>query len=145
MKKFTPMTKSENNLPRVLILEDSEQRIKLFKEFLGGKCRLHIYKTAWSAITNIQNLKYDLILLDHDLGGRVYVTEDSENGTGYDVAKAIPNTINKTTLVVVHSFNPTGVHNILNVLPNAKYIPFGEQLFKSIKFPELTNTETPGT
>lgn len=136
MEKFTtdPKELTLEDRPRVLILEDNKFRNDLFREKLGGKCRLHMHKKAWPAIEAAKTLKFDLILLDHDLGGRQYVTEDAENGTGYDVAKELPNTINKDTPVVIHSGNPVGAQNMLAVLGRtAVYIPFGTDLFKLIK------------
>ncbi len=120
--------------PRILILEDNPMRIDLFRRFVGGKARFQIFETAWPAIKALQTFKYDLIFLDHDLGGQQMVTDDKINGTGYDVAKALANTLNKDTQVVVHSCNPVGAKNMMAVLNDKTHaIPFGADIFKWFK------------
>lgn len=113
---------------KVLILEDNDDRIKIFKRlFLNAD----IVKTAKEAIDLVAKNKYDIIFLDHDLGGEVYVDSEHEN-TGYQVAKFImyEDNPNKITEVIVHSMNWWGANNIKTVIRHAKLIPFGN-LMKS--------------
>ena len=112
-----------SNKLNLLIVEDNIDRINWFqKEFCD--CRIIFAKTAKQGIRAINSEVFSTILLDHDLGDRVFVPS-SDSNTGYQVALAIPNSINKDTPVIVHSWNPVGTFRILNVLPNAKRQIFG--------------------
>lgn len=59
--------------------------------------------------------EFNIVFLDHDLGGKVYVNSEEEN-TGYQVAKYIPSTNNNKTKVVIHSWNRCGAQRMLDVL-----------------------------
>lgn len=107
---------------KILILEDDKNRIKWFKENTIGHS-VDIVESAKPAIHLIQEKKYDVIFLDHDLGGEVYVDSNNDN-TGYQVAKALLMSINETTPVVVHSLNSVGAKNIQRIIPEAEIIPF---------------------
>ena len=111
----------------IFILEDDPLRIKTFKRALID----HNVDYA----TNVQDGKrlltadeYDLILLDHDLGGEQMVNSSDEN-TGYQLAKFIRDD-NISARVIVHTYNPAGAKNILAVLPRAAYIPFSTLIEK---------------
>lgn len=66
---------------------------------------------------------FDIIYLDHDLGGKVYVPSFLPN-TGYALAKWISENNIKCKEIIIHSFNPTGAAAMKKVLPQAKLIPF---------------------
>ena len=118
---------------RILVIEDSEDRLKWFQaEF--GHCDLTMATNAKAGISYVKDRKFDLIFLDHDLGHRVFVDSNDEN-TGYQVAKAIViSEFNNTTPVVIHSWNPTGAENMRTILTNSIYIPFGTFKIDSFKF-----------
>jgi hypothetical protein len=67
-------------------------------------------------------MEWDLICLDHDLGGEVYV-DSNELNTGYQVAKFLA-TKNPKCLIIIHSSNFWGACNMMSVLPQADYIPY---------------------
>lgn len=118
----------------ILILEDSKYRNDLFKHVYGGKCFIHMFENAWDAIKALQAFEYDIIFLDHDLGGYEMIEEDEVNGTGYDAAKAINETENRGVPVIIHSLNPYGAEKMQGVIGKAAIrIPFGEELFKRVK------------
>jgi hypothetical protein len=78
---------------------------------------------------------YDVICLDHDLGGMSYVNSGEYN-TGYNFCKWLPgNTTNPT--VFIHSYNPDGAENMRNLLSEKGYspakIPFGPTLLSILK------------
>lgn len=105
----------------IFILEDDSIRMGLFREALKDHNIDHA--------SNVQDGKrlltaneYDLILLDHDLGGEQMVHSSDEN-TGYQLAKFIRDD-NISARVITHTYNPAGAKNILAVLPRAAYIPF---------------------
>jgi CheY-like chemotaxis protein len=82
----------------------------------------HIAISANAAIEYLKNNKYDLIFLDHDLGG-LEMIDSSFYNTGYTVAKFMKEN-NVKGRVVIHSLNPSGAQNIKFLLKNAKVIPF---------------------
>lgn len=124
---------------RILILEDDGNRHKEFKaRFL--EMGFHNYDIVVSANQCIEYLKstnYDIIFFDHDLGGEVYVDTRNEN-TGSGVARwMVENENNFQADVIVHSFNPNGAQNIINILSGKvrtiQYVPglWGKEKFHS--------------
>ncbi len=107
---------------KILILEDNEERQRLFRENLKDHI-LIIVETSKLAIKNLINEKWDITFIDHDLGGKVYVP--SGENTGYEVAKFLEE--NKKYIpkyVIIHSLNVVGANNIKQALPHAVHIPF---------------------
>ena len=102
---------------RILILEDNAERILEFY-YMFNEHSLVVVNMADEAIRALE-LKFDIIFLDHDLDGRTFV-DSNEKNTGYQVAKVIPNTINNTTPIVVHSWNGEGALNMKSALKNQK-------------------------
>lgn len=107
----------------IFILEDNKYRmIKFRRELIGHQ--IHHSETVEGATGMLVRHKYDLIFLDHDLGGEEFVDSKDEN-TGYQLASFIASfTQNKETPCIVHSCNPAGADNIVNVLPHAVKLPF---------------------
>lgn len=56
------------NLPKILLIEDNEISIKLTKQFLSKICKFDYTKNPSTAIDMVKNTKYDLILMDINLG-----------------------------------------------------------------------------
>ncbi len=106
---------------KILLVEDNHNRIELFKQWIP--VNLDVAENATDAIELLKKQNYDLFLLDHDLGDRVYVDSSDEN-TGYRVAKYIvENDI--SGIVIVHSCNVVGARNIKNILPRSQLNMFG--------------------
>jgi len=105
---------------KIFILEDNEFRIKTFKQSLIGHS-VDIVTTVKDGRPLVEE-KYDLIFLDHDLGGETYVPSGPE--TGYEMAQIISETVNKDTPTIIHSCNHAGSTSISFVLPHAKRVPF---------------------
>jgi CheY-like chemotaxis protein len=107
---------------RILVLDDDEARHRAFaRKFIGNIVdRCH---TATEAIGLLEsNSVYDVICLDHDLGGQQMA--DSGPGTGYEVAcwlESHPDKQAKT--IILHTFNPSGARNMRAVLPQALWLP----------------------
>jgi len=99
---------------RLLMLEDDPERVKHFYEMFEDQC-LVIVNSADDAISFVTTSKFDAIFLDHDLGGKTYVDSDNKN-TGYQVAKVIPQSINSTTPIIIHSWNGVGAKRMQNAL-----------------------------
>ena len=101
---------------KVLFLDDDRTRLdKARRSFIG--CVFHEAETAEEAIRLLkENSPYDLVSLDHDLGGQIYVQSDEVSG--YEVAIFIP-TMDEDKLpkrIIIHSFNPVGAVNMQRVL-----------------------------
>lgn len=109
--------------PRILFLDDNKYRHKTVKPHL-----LHDEAyTVEQAVELLKTKKYDIIFLDHDLGGEEMVSSDRED-TGMTVAKFMVEEEILTELVVVHSCNPAGAANMTALLRQDGYevmqIPF---------------------
>jgi len=88
---------------KILILEDDPERIHWFyKKFF--KHDITCTNSVDGAIRCIKDKEYDIIFLDHDLGGKVFCNHQEEP-TGYHVACMIPSSENKNTMVIIHSWN----------------------------------------
>jgi len=95
----------------ILFLDDSKSRITKFEyEFytrkMNEKNSLDVVETSADCIKKLQEKDYDVILLDHDLGGEVFV-DSSREDTGAEVVRWIisnkkPESIKQ---IFVHSHN----------------------------------------
>ena len=102
---------------RVLILEDDHNRHKAFRRNLIG-CDVQIVETAPAAIEYLNSVSWDVLFLDHDLGGEVY--QESGDGTGYEVACWLEEHVDKQPKrIIIHSFNAAGAEKMLAALPSA--------------------------
>jgi hypothetical protein len=78
--------------------------------------KLIITTTAKDAIEELSRIKeWNLISLDHDLDGQVYVASENFN-TGFTVAKFIKENNIKFNLCVIHTLNEYAVPKMLEVL-----------------------------
>ncbi len=108
---------------KILILEDSGERIRLFKAYLE-KHDLHFFDNVQDAVEGIRNLgPFDVLFLDHDLDNRIYVDSDEPN-TGYQLAKWIAENDVQFKKIILHTHNPAGARKMKSVLPQARIIPF---------------------
>ena len=109
-------------MTKILILEDSEERIKAFKKNFFSVDMFYTDKPL-VAIEELKKGGYKMLFLDHDLGGTTYAASDENSG--YAVAKWLEeNPQHQPPIIVLHSLNPTGVENMNKALPNAKKVPF---------------------
>ncbi len=112
-----------------MFLDDDPDRYRQFKSALVGfDVNIDWAQTSTEAIEFLGKNTYDIIYLDHDLGGQIMVP--SGNNTGYEVAQWISNNIKDLPQIVLHSLNPVGVQNMQSVLPTAKAIPFYTLIIK---------------
>ena len=108
---------------RILILEDNDERLTQFQRNLCG-CELMIVKEAIYAINYLNNEKWDVLFLDHDLGGQVNVNSIEEN-TGGAVARFLRDHPDRMpNLVILHSLNMAGCKYMKNILPDSVMMPF---------------------
>jgi len=110
---------------KALILEDDKRRILWFEEKLKD-AEADFTVKAKKCIELLKKNLYDIIFLDHDLDGKIFVPSEKSN-TGYQVAKVIPETINKNTPVVIHSYNPDGAEKMRDAIGgSATLCSFGD-------------------
>ena len=121
---------TENKKPRILILEDDEIRTDLFQKLLVN-ADVEIYTDVNEAIENYGTSgDYDLLLLDHDLGGEVFVSSAHEN-TGAAFCRWLTGTVAETSelpTIVIHSHNPVGAMVMNGYIPHAVQLPFSKTL-----------------
>lgn len=108
------------NKMRILILEDSPERIEFFKR---------IYKNHTLFITADIDMAYhyteieelNILFLDHDLEPDNFKSL-KEGRTGYDFCKSlVEGKLQRHALIYVHSCNPVGGQVMVNLLKDNGY------------------------
>ena len=99
---------------KIFILDDDMRRIKWFKRaFIGHN--VYYAHDPIEAEKMLRKNHYDMIFLDHDLGGAAFVR--GKNGDGIDLAKVMARDELATgSIIIVHSLNHHGSMNIMSVL-----------------------------
>lgn len=109
---------------RILILEDDPARLTLMREALdhvSGLEIVHVEKAS-EAIEKLSSEVFDVVTLDHDLGGQQMVK--SGPGTGYEVACWLENNPDAHRgQTWIHSLNPVGRYKMSQALPEALVVP----------------------
>lgn len=108
--------------PRIMILEDDTERTQQFRLHLAGRAHpVDVAEDVRRAKMLLSSDVYDMVFLDHDLGGQQMV--ESGEGTGYELAQWLESGRSKLAhhpaLFIVHSLNPGGAWNIINALSTA--------------------------
>lgn len=120
------LTKNETTRLSVLVLEDDLNRVDIFKRKLGGRFDLCFVETAMDAIVAIQSEDFDVIFLDHDLGGEVYVSTEDTN-TGSEVVRWMiayhGALFTYNPYVIIHSLNTPAAEDMERKLKSADF-PF---------------------
>lgn len=107
---------------KILILDDREIRHEYFKKLYIQHDLTHVY-TSKECIDQLNINKFDVVFLDHDLGGTDNFEESGDN-TGYEVAKWLrKNEGKQPNQIILHSFNPVGRKNMKSLLPHAVESP----------------------
>jgi len=125
---------SEINMPitmkclRILIVEDSPERQTIMKNLFSHHAWI-LANTAARANKLLSAFEFDLVSLDYDLAGR---------DKGDQVARFLSKTKNISSTVLIHSMNASGAQKILEILPDALYVPLSRitrdnTTFKKIK------------
>ena len=111
-------------MSRILILEDNEERRKIFRQKLIDHDVVFTYLPD-ETIEKLKSEKWDVLCLDHDLEGKVYVSPDSGEPTGTDVARFLrDNSEYAPTQIILHSLNESGRKRMSSYLQQAEEIPF---------------------
>ena len=122
-------------MARILILDDDPKRHDQFRKNYIGHNLIHVHDADTCIEALIENSLFDVIFLDHDLGGRVYVGTDEHN-TGSTVAKWLAENPSKCSEnIIIHSLNPAGRQNMKAILPHAIEYPFAwtQNLIKEVR------------
>jgi len=92
----------------VLVVDDDPSRFVAMKATILNHKDMEIFYAPSSQMAKVMLAakKWDIVLLDHDLGG--------EDESGYAVAQAV--LLNPPYQVIVHSMNPVGALNIMRLL-----------------------------
>ena len=127
---------------RILVLEDDPKRIEVFKSVLGGKHAVSYVETARDCIDLLETEKFDVVFLDHDLGGEVYVSEAHTN-TGSEVVRWLMLHVQDLDpYVIVHSHNTVAAERMQSNLQRAAFshvyrIPFATLVAKYFHDPSF--------
>ena len=108
---------------KILVLEDDTYRATFFIERFCDS-DLYITEKVDAAIDYLENIFFDYIFLDHDLG--------DDNGCGADVAAYLannPENPNNDTNIIIHSWNVPAAKAMKAKLPQSVLAPFNTELF----------------
>lgn len=107
---------------RIFVLEDNKERCKWFREQLQAKStELVITHTAKEGKEILSKTEFDRLYLDHDLGGRTFISfTDKETGSEI-VRYIIEKGIQKEAIIFVHSLNPASYDSMVVPLNKANY------------------------
>lgn len=129
-------------MKKVLFLDDDNQRHREFKKNIGSHGDF-VY-TAEECIEKLKTNTYDVVSLDHDLGGEIYVSSGGKN-TGMEVVRFLEKNKLPQKLIVCHSYN-TGAApemakrlNALSYVDTAVRMPFFIQDYKEYFLDETQN------
>ncbi len=121
-------------MKHILILEDSPERMKFFRQlFMNHK--IYHFEHVDDALKACETVKFDLLMLDHDLDGLTYVDPLEYNcGTTFAVMLAgdPKYAALKSSTVIVHSHNDAAGHGMVSTLKAAKFNAV-KHTFASIK------------
>lgn len=107
---------------KFFILEDSEDRIKEFKERLKKEGKIFITKNVKEAKKIFKTEgPWDMIFLDHDLEGKAFVdVKDPNTGSAFCEWLAGQLSPERPPLILVHSANEVGARNMMAILKDKK-------------------------
>lgn len=127
---------------RILILEDDKGRTATFFSKLSRHTLVFV-ATAADAISLIKNEVFDVIFLDHDLGGETFVSVEDRN-TGSEVIRLLVsgNEITKRPYIIIHSLNTPAADSMQKTLVNNGFefvyrIPFTQLVSQYLDDPSF--------
>jgi len=120
-------------MKNVLFLDDDHARIAAFRGIVERvDCRLSIVETAEDCIGELRRATFDLVLLDHDLGGEIFCDSDRED-CGMEVVRWLKANGGTHGAFIVHTMNPVAATAMYFELQTMGYhvaqAPFGSSAF----------------
>ena len=115
---------------KILVLEDDMRRVEKFRENLE-KDGVSLTVTCKVAACQqaLELIDYDVLFLDHDLDGMVYVPSDGPMPTGWHIAKWLSeHPDRKPSQIFIHSLNEKGRNRMAELIPEAIQLPFAWEL-----------------
>ncbi|MGE5457677.1 MAG: cyclic-phosphate processing receiver domain-containing protein, partial [Methanococcaceae archaeon] len=94
-------------------------RMDMFRRMFTGH-EIHHAEHSSDAVEFLTCNKYDLICLDHDLGGTQIDFDPEDCGT------IVAEYLNENPVesdVIIHSYNSEAAERMLELIPGSKYIP----------------------
>lgn len=116
---------------RILFLDDNLERWKSYRFKTIGCVTKHVLTAKQCMLALMNDEKYDLVSLDHDLGGKTFQQEKENSGT--EVAEFIKHmlpTYKYPDRIVIHSWNPQGAERMMHLIAPTK-IPCRYEPFKA--------------
>lgn len=108
----------------ILFLDDDASRTAAFLDRIPDAVAV---QTAEQVIAELPTRSWDVVCLDHDLGGEFFVDSGRED-TGAGVARWIAENKPSIGRIIIHSHNPDGAKNMEATLARVGYnvvcIPF---------------------
>jgi CheY-like chemotaxis protein len=106
---------------KILFLDDSEERIYAFVQKAAFGDTVYIARTAAECIEKLQEREYDIISLDHDLGGEVFVNSNRAD-CGMEVVRWMDKNLpSRGAKVIIHSWNIPAANAMSHWLIDAGY------------------------
>ena len=119
-------------MSNLLFLDDDQERARTFK---SAHPYAVLVETADECTAQLIAQDWDMVCLDHDLGGEIFVDIALAN-SGSGVVRWIEINKPKVKQFVVHSFNPGASHQMVNTLRHngyeCNYMPFGPYMINHI-------------
>ena len=120
-------------MKRILFLDDDRRRIAEFRAWMAGhECDLTIVETADECMEQLGRNTYDVVLLDHDLGGEIFC-DSSREDCGMEVVRWIKEHGGEHGGFIVHTHNPVAGAAMYLELKNLGY-NVAQATFGSIGF-----------
>ncbi|HVZ41486.1 MAG TPA: response regulator [Candidatus Kapabacteria bacterium] len=117
----------------ILFLDDDERRTsEIRSRLIGEALTLITVATALECIERLSERAYDLVMLDHDLGGEIFV-DSSREDTGMEVVRWLRENGGAHGAFIVHTMNPVAAAGMYFDLTAQGYTvqqtPFGSPEF----------------
>jgi CheY-like chemotaxis protein len=96
----------------ILFLDDDDRRCHIFRSNFPSA---DIVNTAEEAIAALEHGEYDLICLDHDLGGEQMVNPRGKN-TGSEVVRYMIKNPHPAKAIMIHTHNPPAGNQMVMAL-----------------------------
>ncbi len=127
---------------KILFLDDDINRCRIARQMFVDDNFSEV-ETSKDAIDFLEKYSpYDIVCLDHDLGGKISV--DSDEQSGYNVAKYISEmeTDKLPKKVIIHSYNFVGAKRMFDILKNIVDVSYEPFNLRDDRYKELFNQIT---